>query len=187
MRGAAEAHDFLYLDTESMGLRLMLDDLWEVAYAFDDEPVDGTFLVHSTINYQDRALEVNRYQDKFDGTTAEIVALQQNEAILRERLIESKRAGAKVTLVGANPSFDAYRLSRRWGWEEPWFYRFLDVSVYAMPAMEATKPVALNNIAEWIAETGPSDFPQPDHTATQDVHVVREVHRYLSEFYRQVF
>jgi hypothetical protein len=83
------------------------------------------------------------------------------------------------TIVGANPSFDAYRLARRWG-RAPWNYRLVDVESMAVPLFNLDKPLGLKGLVDKLRDLGYT-IPENDHTAEADVITVREVYRSLRQ------
>lgn len=162
----------IFLDTETMGLSLMKHDVWEVAWAVDHEPITSGFIPHNQANYEPRALQVNRYWDRYSAEENSHDA----EDMLYDTFIEyPKRYGTQLTVVGANPQFDLYRLSRRWGWQEPWSYRAIDISSYAMPILGHDIPQGLKRIADELTALGyPIDRDDATaHTAAGDVEVLR--------------
>lgn len=164
----------LYLDTETTGLTLE-HDIWEIAFAFDDGQVESMFVPHNPVNADPAALELNGYWHRWvpprnphgDHHLRFLIGLLDDP----------------VTVVGANPSFDTYRLERRWG-SAPWHYRLLDVEAYAMPYLRLDKPCSLNHVADALRSEG-HPIPIPDHTAARDVETVRAVHLTLRDIYRE--
>lgn len=162
----------VFLDTETTGLERH-HDIWEIAYAFDDEFIFSSHVPHSIVNSQPEALEVSRYYDR-GGPLVTVEMGVHFEADLIQRLLTER-----PTLVGANPAFDAERLLRRWGWSHeaaPWHYRLLDVENYAASVLGWETPRGLNSTADALRERG-FDVPEPDHTAAGDVDTVRQVYR----------
>lgn len=168
---------YLFLDTESLGLSLQFHDIWELAYAIDDSEIFSGFLTHDKTSFESMALEINGYEQR---CPTHIDGEFENET--RRRLMDFGKSGEKLILVGANPSFDSSRLSRRWGGIEPWHYRMIDVSVYAMPLFDLDEPPGLLWLREALADAG-LNIPEPDHTAAGDVATVREVFYTLQSLY----
>jgi DNA polymerase III epsilon subunit-like protein len=159
-------NDVVFLDTETTGLS-MDHDIWEVAYVVGDDPfIHQMFLPHSLKNADPTALELNGYYTRFNRNDVSV----HGDLVLRE-LLKDK------TIVGANPSFDAYRIQRRLG-VQPWHYRMVDVESMAIPVMGLTKPPSLKDIVAFFNEQG-FHIPENDHTAKADVHAVREVYKLL--------
>lgn len=164
---------FVYLDTETTGLTPYEHEVWEVAYAVDNEPIVSSPVPHTGRNADPAALEMNGYRDRavlIDHWTGETAwRVRSFEDTLRTEL-----DGA--TLVGANPAFDAAFLRARWGYT-PWKYRLLDIEAYAMPLLGLAEPRGLAYIAEQLG------IQAPNHTAAGDVHTLRECHRELRRRY----
>jgi hypothetical protein len=165
----------LYLDTETMGLSLTEHDIWEIAYAFDDEPVQAGTVWHRRDwrHYDEVALEINGYRDRV--LPREKVDPNFEDDFIA-RLREHKQAGHPVTIVGANPWFDMTRLSRRWMWEEPWHYRAIDVENFAAGFLGWPVPRNLRSTAAAVRDLGYA-VPEPDHTAAGDVETARAVYK----------
>lgn len=165
--------NWLYIDGETTGLDPQIHELWEIAWAWGNNDITHGFLAHSGISADPRALAMNGYYERegwvYDGHEA------------AELDLELAKAVAGMTLVGANPAFDAAFLKQRWG-KAPWKYRLLDIEAYAMPAMRLDEPVGLNKIAEHLNARG-YDIPVPDHTAAGDVATVRACHLALRDIY----
>lgn len=158
---------YLYLDTETTGLNPFLHEIWEIGWAFDDRPVESAVVPHSLVTADPAALQMNRYYEQVHGRPVDTevdLALKQ--------LLDG------VTLVGANPAFDASFLYARWG-IAPWKYRLLDIEVYAMPALGLDEPRGLAFLAEQL------EVVSPDHTAAGDVATLRAVHQALQMFYKE--
>ena len=154
----------VYLDTETTGLDPFRHDVWEIAWAVDDGPVQTMQLRHSLTNADVAALRINRYVDRWDKAATEAA-----EAGLRNDL-----EGA--TLVCSNPSFDEAFLRQRWG-RTYWHHRKIDIATYAMPALGLDRPVGLATIAERLG------MRAPDHTARVDVLVLRACYVKLAAWY----
>lgn len=168
---------FLYVDTETMGLELNTHDVWELAWTIEDDPIQSGFVEHDEALFQTEALKVNGYMDRYDGNLTPNV-----EYNLLDALHDYRDRGDALVVVGANPHFDASRLSRRWDWQEPWHYRMVDLSTYVMPWRQSLIPLGLNQIANALRSQG-CDIPVPDHTAAGDVATVRACHKALVDIY----
>jgi hypothetical protein len=160
---------YCYLDTETVGLSLLHHDIWELAYVFDDEAVRTAFVPHSLVG-----AEPNGYHQRYNDMPGRGLF----EMELRERMELEK-----PTIVGANPAFDTYRLSRRWGWAAPWRYRMIDVESMALPIFGWDTPRGLVDISDALVGEG-FDIPMPNHSAADDVECVRAVHKALVEMGR---
>lgn len=164
-----------FIDTETTGLSLEQHDVWEIAYAFDDDIVHSAVVPHSLANAEVEALEVNNYMER--GAVGWRSEDNTFERELREQLRETQ-----ATVVGANPAFDMYRLRKRWHGEEPWHYRSIDIEAYAMPFLDLGLPRGLHFIAEALREHE-ATIPEPDHTAAGDVLCLRACFRTLQRLY----
>lgn len=160
----------LFLDTETTGLELD-HDIWEIAYAIEDGPIESTILPHSLKNADPKALDLNGYHTRFPGGARADSPL--TDIYLREVFQD-------MTIVGANPAFDAIRLQLRWGCQ-PWHYRMIDISSMAIPVLglrDDGKPMGLFDIAQAVRGFG-HDVPEPDHTAAGDVATLRACYNAL--------
>lgn len=171
---------FLYVDTETLGLDLLTHDVWELGWAIEDDPIQSGFIEHEPDIFEPEALKVNKYMDRFDGAVDNTV-----EYNLLDALHDYRDRGDALVLVGANPAFDAIRLSRRWDWQQPWHYRMIDLSTYVMPWRMSLVPLGLNQIANALRTAGYA-VPVPDHTAAGDVATVRACHKALMLAYEGV-
>ena len=160
-----------YLDTETTGLSPSVHDVWEMAVAIDDGPIESRLLIHDLVAADPEALEMNDYyrrvfkEENYDYKEATRWEVQQ------------KRRLNGVTIVGANPAFDASFLSERWS-VSPWHHRLLDIEVYAHGVLRTDRILGLREIAHRMQDNG-YDVPDPDHTAAGDVRTLRAAHRAL--------
>lgn len=157
--------DLVVLDTETTGLDWD-HDVWEVAFAVGEGPVDVFQLVHSLKNANLKALELNGYRVRANPSRAHAI-----HDITVALLLEGK------TIIGANPAFDTTRLQLRWG-RQPWHYRLIDVESMAIPVLDLDKPLGLKDLVDRLTQLG-FTIPQNDHTAAGDVLATREVYRAL--------
>jgi DNA polymerase III epsilon subunit-like protein len=160
-------NDLAFVDTETTGLELE-HDIWEVAVAIGEGRVDVFQLVHSLKNAVPEALAINGYKVRYNSSFVSPV----NDLTVAQ-ILQGK------TIVGANPSFDAYRLARRWG-RAPWHYRLVDVESMAVPLFNLDKPLGLKGLVDKLRDLGYT-IPENDHTAEADVLTVREVYRSLRQ------
>lgn len=170
---------YCFLDTETGGLSLSADII-EIAYAIEDGPISSSVVAHGPITLDVEALKVNHYWDR-EMNAYDPVESSMWEISMFEALTAFKEQGQPVTIVGANPGFDAVRLERRWG-SAPWNYRLLDIGAYAMPYFGANYPFGLNGLANKCRDEG-ADIPLPDHSAAGDVATLRECFYYLRGIY----
>lgn len=166
----------IFLDTETTGLGLTTHDIWEIAWAVDHEPITTGLVRHSLYGAQTRALQINRYAERCDTTDTLNIGTETEDALYDTFNEWPRRHGEKLTVVGANPHFDLYRLSRRWDWADPWHYRAIDISVFAMPILGHQRPQGLNKIAQELDARGftVSRNEETAHTAAADVRTVRD-------------
>lgn len=158
----------VFVDTETFGLELH-HDIWELAWAVDDGPIQSAIVPHSTVNADPKALELNGYAKRGYGRTPSTAADWNLRAALEGNV-----------LVAANPTFDATRLQLRWGCA-PWFYRVLDVSAMSVPLFGLNAsgvPMGLWELSNMLREFG-VDVPEPDHTAAADVACLRAAYHGL--------
>lgn len=155
-----------FVDTETTGLLLDKHDVWEIAFAIGDGPVEVFQVPHNLASADPKALELNGYRVRAQPA----VTSQVWDLHIAEQL-------AGKTIVGANPSFDAYRLERRWG-RAPWHYRFVDVESMAVPLLDLDKPLGLKGLVDVLTELG-YVVPENDHTAAADVETARAVYKIL--------
>lgn len=163
---------FVYIDTETTGLDPLRHQVWEIAYAVDDEPVRSQIVLHSLYQADPDALKIGGHTDRCNAISHPFGDSSGFESDLRKAL-----SGA--TIVGANPAFDAGFLAARWG-TRPWKYRLLDVEAYAMPWLGLDEPRGLAYIAEQLG------IKPGDHTAAEDVRCLRECHLALRTNYEAV-
>jgi DNA polymerase III epsilon subunit-like protein len=156
--------DLVYLDTETTGLDPFQHEVWEIAWALEDGPVQTMQVRHSLAGADVEALRMNGYLDRWDRAVGDA-----REAGLRNTL-----RGA--TLVCCNPAFDEAFLRQRWG-STYWHHRKIDIATYAMPALGLDRPAGLATIAERLG------VQAPDHTAAQDVRTLRECYQLLRDTY----
>ena len=158
--------DLIYLDTETTGLDPHQHQVWEIAWAVEDGPVNVMQVHHSLAGADVVALRINKYVDRWEQAADDSL-----EAALRRDLRGS-------TLVCSNPSFDEAFLRARWR-ETPWHHRKIDIATYAMPALGLDRPAGLAQIAERLGVRA------PDHTAAGDVLSLRACYVELAARYAE--
>lgn len=164
----------VFLDCETTGLELH-HDIWEIAWAIEDGPIRSEVLVHSLKNADPVALELNGYWRRFPSgprSTGPRLDLQLRQAF------------EGVTIVGANPAFDAIRLQLRWQ-SQPWHYRLLDISSMAVQAFGLRadgRPPGLIDVAFAVRGIIGAEVPEPDHTAAGDVATLRACYNALKDW-----
>lgn len=154
--------DLIFVDVETTGLDPNRHCVWEMAYAYEQGPVESSVVPHSIVSAEPKALEIGQY-DKRSKQTGDV------PGEVFEMTFASRLAGN--TLVAANPAFDASFLAARWG-GAVWHYRLLDVEAYAMGILGWDRPKGLREIAAELRADG-IDIPKPDHSAGKDVEVLR--------------
>jgi DNA polymerase III alpha subunit (gram-positive type) len=159
------SNDLIFLDTETTGLDPALHEVWEIAYAVNDGPINAYVVTHSLATADPKALELNGYRERgfaFPSGWADV---------------ELKAALTGATIVGANPAFDTAFLRARWG-VAPWHHRLIDVESMALTVLGYERPKGLHALAADLRDRG-HDIPAPDHTAAADVATTRAVYNAL--------
>lgn len=162
----------IFLDTETTGLDLMRHDIWEIGWAVDHEPVVSGLVPHSLYGAQPEALNINHYHQRCEVDEPLTIPTEVEDYLYDTFNEWPRRHGTRLTVVGANPHFDLYRLSRRWDWDAPWAYRAIDVSTLAMGVFKIDLPLGLNSLIAMCRDYG-YEVPEPDHTAAGDVEATR--------------
>ena len=157
-----------FIDTETTGLIPSVHQPYEVCWWREDEDTPNTVLLPHTLDQADSvALEVGGYHRR------EI----QPDWCDPDRWVnvgELTMQLAGVTLVGANPGFDAAMLAPLLK-AAPWHYRMVDVSTGAMWLFGWDRPRSLLDTTSACRSRG-YDIPEPDHTAEGDVRATRAVY-----------
>lgn len=165
-----------WVDVETTGLDPARHEVWEIAWAVDDGPVQAAFVAHSMSKADPEALRIGGHDERCGTHPFGKVMFWNSgfEEELREALTGN-------TLAGANPAFDAAFLRARWR-QTPWRYRLLDVETYAMGAFGWDTPRGLRDVRQTLIDRG-HDIPKPDHTAAADVECARACYRALRGIY----
>lgn len=159
-----------FIDTETTGLDPRIHQPYEVCFWLEGADEPTTLWLPHTLEHADaQALRIGGYFDR-----DQVPWVDDNYA--REWLIRDLRG---VTLVGANPAFDAAMLRRFIG-TEVWHYRFIDVSDGAMFLFGWDRPRSLLDTAAAVRDAG-YDIPEPDHTAEGDVRTTRAIYDALRQ------
>jgi hypothetical protein len=153
-----------FLDTETTGLDVGVHQVWEVAVALDDGPIQVVHVAHGLAGADPAALELNGYAERVRPPTA----------CWRKLLLGLL---TDVTLVGSNPGFDAAHLRHLLG-AAPWNYRTIDVATGVMWLAGWDEPRGLQGATYELRRRG-YDIPMPDHTAAGDVATVRAAYHAL--------
>lgn len=158
-------------DVESTGLDPRIHQPYELSFWREDRDEPTTVWLPHTLEHADgMALKVGGYFDR------DQVPWTDETGAVRELLIRELHG---VTLVGANPSFDAAMLRSFIGCEV-WHYRMVDVSTGAMWLFGWDRPRSLLDTAQAVRDAG-YDIPAPDHTAEGDVRATRAVYDALRQ------
>jgi oligoribonuclease (3'-5' exoribonuclease) len=167
--------DLIFLDTETTGLDPDLHEIWEIAWAINDEiPVQERILVHSLKTADPRALEVNTYLEHHPEGA-------RSEGPMMDLAVRQVLEGN--TLVCANPTFDRMFMRKRWGYE-PYHYRSIDIESMALGILMYDRPKGLNDIAKDLQAMG-YNIADPLHRAWIDVVTLRECYKALRELQRK--
>lgn len=158
--------DLVFLDTETTGLDPALHEVWEVAYAINDGPIESRFLPHTLRAADPKALELNGYRKRMP------LVVRSDFGIFADVELRELLTGA--TIVGANPAFDTAFLRARWG-AAPWHHRLIDVESMALTVLGYERPKGLRDLASDLRDRG-HDIPAPDHAAAADVSTTRAVY-----------
>jgi len=156
---------FVYVDTETTGLNPVEDRLVEVSYALEDGPI---YTLYFGVE------EVPEFIDELIGfSKREIAGLVSPDSHIDEFLRVSKDA----TMISANPPFDMGFLQANDLWR--FHYRCLDIEAFAMSSLRLDFVPGMSEINQIINERFDADLPMGNHTSWQDVHALREAHKWL--------
>ena len=167
----------VFLDTETCGLKLE-DPIWEVAALRVD--LDGTmtrtqfFVEHN----RDPVLSLPEpfradHDARFVPARAKTIDAAAEEVM---EIFKPDERGNKPHLVGANPSFDAYRIEVQFG-VSPWHYHIINVEDLALGYLAAKGqhppiPWSSDDLVERL-DINTSRYTR--HTAMDDVLLVRDI------------
>lgn len=154
--------DLIFLDTETTGLDHEKHEVWEIAWAINDGPIETRIVVHSLKTADQVALDTNGYFRRYPQGA-------RSEGPLVD--LEIRRILSGNTLVCANPTFDRMFLNKRWG-GEPYHYRSIDIESMALVVFGWERPRGLKDVAAKLRQHM-YNIPDPDHTAGVDVEVLR--------------
>jgi DNA polymerase III epsilon subunit-like protein len=123
--------DIIIIDTETTGLDLIRDDIWEFA-AIRRRPNGEEFKLHLFIdhNYDKIKTLPEDFQDAYRERYDENESVNRHEAAIA---LSRFLSGGRPHLVGMNPAFDAYRLELfmknqlDWGYQPGWHYHLIDL------------------------------------------------------------
>lgn len=161
-----------FIDTETTGLDARIHQPYEVSWWRDDEEKPQTWFLTHTLDHADQqALRIGGYWDR----GAHNALAGGSYATASARWLALALAG--VTLVGANPAFDAAMLTRFIG-TPAWRHRMIDVSNVAMAVFDLPVPIGLAECSARCRAEG-YEIPEPDHTAEGDVRTTRAVYEAL--------
>ena len=154
-----------FVDTETTGLDPNVHQAYEVAWALGDGAVVEQTLPHTLEHADPFSLKVGNYFERGFHPMP--------RASHHWRIGELARSLNGVTLVGANPAFDAGFLRKAIGCA-PWHHRLLDVEVMAMTVFRLDHIPGLSQVRDRLVAMGLT-IPEPDHTAKGDVLTTRAV------------
>lgn len=164
----------VFLDTETGGLPQggTYPPLVEVAWqTFDCAEPKVLRIPHDTTQVQDEAKKINGYDERALGDPATWASQVEIEMMLDEL--------QGVTLVGANPAFDAgfieYWLCPNGA---PWHYRLLDLESMAFGILRSPEMPGMKQVYDELRTRGYA-IPAPDHTATGDVRCLLAAYKIL--------
>jgi DNA polymerase III epsilon subunit-like protein len=178
----------IIIDTETSGLNPVLDQLLEVSWVDVDDmfcQIKTLVLPHNPEDVSDKVAAINGYHDRGLSDESKWATPEQIEALFAEL--------DGVTLVGANPAFDAAFLREYAGDEglpANWHYRLLDIESagFFMGGFEDVP--GLIGVWQWFQdihdEIGLPAIPKPDHTAEGDVRCVWSLLRLMPRVFGQV-
>lgn len=154
----------VYVDIETTGLDPELHDVFEVAWAVNDGPVESMILPHTLAGADAEALVLNGYLNR------EIEVVEPVEVA---DIVEFMAELQNVTIVGSNPAFDTSFLRKKLG-GALWHHRLRDVACAAQQEFGWPEPRGLGAIREHLVGL---DYQviEPDHTAVKDVEATRDV------------
>lgn len=163
--------ELCFIDTETTGLDPRIHQPYEVSYWLESAPEPRTIHLPHTLDYADAAaLRIGNY---FERGFEPFPSRGHAETDLIAPL-------CGVTLVGANPGFDAAMLTRFIG-APVWHYRLIDVESMAMALFDWPRPQGLTGIVEALQSEG-YEIPEQTHTAEGDVRTTRAVYEALRAF-----
>lgn len=161
-----------WIDCETTGLDPRIHQPYEVCFWREDRNEPAAFALPHTLEYADQqALEIGGY---FDREFSESSPGPEVAPLIRSTLAHALRG---VTLVGANPGFDAAMLTGFIG-TAVWHYRLIDVESVAMSVFGWDRPQGLSSVVTACRAAG-FEIPEPNHTAEADVRATRAVHEAL--------
>jgi DNA polymerase III alpha subunit (gram-positive type) len=154
--------DLIFLDTETTGLEYGNHEIWEIAWAVNDGPIEQRILVHSLKSADPKALDLNGYLVRYPEGA-------RSKGPMTDLEVRNVLAGNHI--VCANPTFDRIFMFLRWA-HEPYHYRSVDVESMALVVFGWDRPRGLKDVSAELRTRG-FDIPDPDHTAAKDVEVLR--------------
>lgn len=165
--------ELCFIDCETTGLDPRIHQPYEVCWWHEEDDLPVTsWLRHDLVHADPKALEIGRYWERRAHGAHDGGHLQ----VASPRVVAASLQG--VTLVGANPAFDAAMLTRYIG-APVWHYRLIDVETLAMGIFGWDRPLGLSAVADECRDAYGFTIPTPDHTATGDVRTTRAVYQAL--------
>ena len=168
--------DVVFVDTETTGLDER-HEVVELAYAVGGDDPTTLVVPHIGLTADPQALMINGYhQRRLDDRTTWC-----NKGHLRAFATIARGK----SLAGSNPTFDAVRLIRLFGWNAattPWNHRLIDVPVFTAAMLGLDRSPGLASISRTLRERG-WVISEPDHTAAGDVRTAQDVYAAWREMY----
>ena len=163
----------LFVDCETTGLDPEQHEIWEIAWASLDGPVERRFVKEVDVSRADgTALRIGGFYPRWSVGSREVGA-RYGAGVAHEFV----RASANRHLVGAVPSFDAAfltRLLRKHGLVPVWHYHLVDVEALAAGKMGMQPPWNSEELSRAVG-VEPGGFER--HTARGDVLWARAIYR----------
>lgn len=160
----------IFLDIEASSRDTETAEIYEIAWAIDDQPVYSIILPHTGLRATKEALSVNHYAER-GLDNRERWCGPESLTLLRTQL-----TGA--ILAGAGPHFDDRLLINLFGYR-PHSHRLHDVCTYAAGPLGFERSHGLAATVERANRLG-ADIEQPDHTAGRVVEAVRGLHYFVA-------
>lgn len=174
----ATDNSLVFLDTEFTNLNPLHGDVIEAAWAVDDQPVQEVFFNHTLQGATQDALRINRYFERSLHLYCTDNVLPTSVVSARQGQVHAlTQALMGNTIVAENYGIDVAVLLRKIGFE-PWHYRKIELSTYAMSVFNLDRPQGLHFTKERLRDLGYT-ITENDHSARADVECLRECYNAL--------
>lgn len=174
----ASTNRLAFVDVETTGLNLLLHQVYEAAWAIDNQPTQVTYFDHTREHADPEALRIGGYYER----KMDRFAVDPGET--GRGLTDHQRAFVRdltgATIVAENYCYDRVMLLRRLGFE-PWHYRSIELSSVAMTVFNLDRPEGITKTADRLRAAGFDTIPKNDHTAEADVECLRACYNALRE------